>query len=629
VKFRTDANHRQSLLTIAGYLLPCLVLFAVHYNALRTWFFMDDFAWLGLRLEYFVPRDLLPILFEPRAQGTVRVLSERLFFLGFSSLFGMKAGPFHYFVFATQCGSLLFASAIVRRISGSQLAGVAAATLWALSHATSVPLSWLSAYNEILCGFCMLAAFYCLIRFVESGERRFWILQWAAYLTGFLVLEVTVVYPAVACFYLWLAARQYLRKALWLWIPSFAFVALHFLLIPKAQDTVYKMTFDTGIVVNLALYAFKAVGPSDLTQFMQDMPAPIGVWVAAGAAVLLGVFLCIRLIRKRDLLPLIGVAWFVLFLAPILPLQNHFSEYYITIASFGFAMLGGWAFESAVRSGWTLRLIAIAAAGVFAWGEVAEAQAMEGWYRTHSGQMHTLLNGVDEISHRRHVRAVMLAGIDDELYISGFLDDPFRLYGIDRAYLLPGSESSIRSVPRSQIRMRTDQDTADALMADGQTIVAAFDGRGLVDVTDTYRAMRAGRQKVTIVRTSDPIGSSRLGPEWNAVESEYRWMPRKATVKLDPPSKQPARLYVTVYCPRTILDAAGGKLELSASIGGKAMGTRPVVEGDQQLEFDLLSPAMFEQKQLQIVLEISHVVVPPADGRELGIPVLEIALKTP
>ena len=123
-------------MTLAAYLLPCVVLFAVHYNALRTWFLMDDFAWLGLRLEYYTPRDLIGILFQPRAQGTVRVLSERLFFLVFSSLFGMKAGPFHYWVFATQCGSLIFASAIVRRLSGSLLAGVAAATAYELSRMT-------------------------------------------------------------------------------------------------------------------------------------------------------------------------------------------------------------------------------------------------------------------------------------------------------------------------------------------------------------------------------------------------------------------------------------------------------------------------------------------------------------
>ena len=159
---------------------------------------------------------------------------------------------------------------------------------------------------------------------------------------------------------------------------------------------------------------------------------------------------------------------------------------------------------------------------------------------------------------------ILLAGIDDELYISGFLDSPFRLYGIDQVYLLPGSESSIRSIPKSRISMRIDQDKADTLLASGKTIVAAFDGRGIVDVTDVYSAIRQGKLKVTVVRMAERAWSSRLGPGWNDVEGEYRWMPRRATVLLDTPSQAPARLYVKVYCPKSILDAAGGKLELRA-----------------------------------------------------------------
>ena len=50
-----------------------------------TWFVNDDFAWLGLPLEVHHARDLLSVLFAPRAQGTVRFLGERLFFLVFSS----------------------------------------------------------------------------------------------------------------------------------------------------------------------------------------------------------------------------------------------------------------------------------------------------------------------------------------------------------------------------------------------------------------------------------------------------------------------------------------------------------------------------------------------------------------
>lgn len=619
---------KQRLLTFLALAFPCAVLFAVHYNALRTWFFMDDFAWLGLRMELHSPRDLLTILFEPRAQGTVRALSERLFFLVFSSIFGMKAGPFHYWVFLTQCGSLVLGNLIVRRLSGSVLAGLAAATVWALTHSLAVSLAWLSAYNEILCAFLMLLAFYCLIRFVAHGERRFWLWQWAAYLTSFLALEVTVVYPAVACVFVFLAARHYWKKALWLWVPALLFTAIHFLLIPKSTTPAYRMTFSLGIIGQLWKYAFKAIGPSDLARFTDSQPGPLGWWVAVAVLVLLTVFLGSR-VMKRDWLPLMGVAWFVLFLCPILPLQDHFSDYYSTIASFGFAMLTGWAFQAAFNTGWVPRVVAVAVASLFVWCEVVQTNLMEQWYRSHSGQMHMVLQGVEEISERRKVDTILLAGIDDELYISGLLDNPFRLFGIQHAYLVPGGERLIRSIPKSEITMRTDQDMANKMMASENTVVGAFDGRGLVDVTAVYKAMANGSVRFTVLHLDDKLWSSRLGSGWYDVENGFRWMQRRGTVELDTPINTAARLMVNVYCPRTLLDPVGGKLELRAFIDGKPVGVRPLVEGQQDIEFDPLSKDMFAGKQMAITLEVSHFVVPPGDGRELGLAVFEIGLKAP
>ncbi len=69
----------------------CLLLFR---PVLSSWFLGDDFAWLGKPLEVQGWRDLPHAIFAPEAQGTVRVLSERLFFLIFTPLFGLNALPY-------------------------------------------------------------------------------------------------------------------------------------------------------------------------------------------------------------------------------------------------------------------------------------------------------------------------------------------------------------------------------------------------------------------------------------------------------------------------------------------------------------------------------------------------------
>ncbi|PYT10738.1 MAG: hypothetical protein DMG59_28070 [Acidobacteria bacterium] len=82
----------------AAYFLPPLVCLIVFWRVPFTWFISDDFAWLSLPLQVHSLNDFWDAVFTPRAQGTVRVLSERLFFLVFSSLFGLHAR------FPTACG---------------------------------------------------------------------------------------------------------------------------------------------------------------------------------------------------------------------------------------------------------------------------------------------------------------------------------------------------------------------------------------------------------------------------------------------------------------------------------------------------------------------------------------------
>jgi hypothetical protein len=115
--------------------------------------------------------DLLYVLFAPKAQGTVRFLSERAFFLTFSSLFGFHALPYRIWVIATWFADLTLASLVGARLTRSRAAGFWAAILWTTSVNLTGPLSWTSAYNQVLCAFCILLAFYARLRWLESGQQ--------------------------------------------------------------------------------------------------------------------------------------------------------------------------------------------------------------------------------------------------------------------------------------------------------------------------------------------------------------------------------------------------------------------------------------------------------------------------
>ncbi len=159
----------------AAYLAaPPLVALLCYWRAFLTWFANDDFPWIGLRLGVHDWSSFQDALFQPAAQGTVRVLSERVFFLLFSALFGLHSLPYRIATLATFIAALCLMNRIVARLTGSDLAGAAAALLWAVNPNLVIPITWASAYNQVLCAFLLLAAFYARLRWLESSDRK-WI----------------------------------------------------------------------------------------------------------------------------------------------------------------------------------------------------------------------------------------------------------------------------------------------------------------------------------------------------------------------------------------------------------------------------------------------------------------------
>src|SRR5262249_5840276 len=191
------------------WILPPLLCPALYWYGFRAWFRADDFAWLGVGKDIHGWRDLLLALFQPRAQGTIRPWSERLFFMALYGAFGLDALPYRLVVFATQFANLTLIQWIGARLTGMRAAGFWAAVFWLVNSAQAEPLGWTTVYNQVLCAFFLLLAFYFLLRYVETGDRRFNTWQWIVFLLGFGALEINLVYPALAAGYTLLCARSY------------------------------------------------------------------------------------------------------------------------------------------------------------------------------------------------------------------------------------------------------------------------------------------------------------------------------------------------------------------------------------------------------------------------------------
>src|ERR1700682_1194333 len=342
---------------IGYWVTPPLLGLLLYWPSLSSWFQNDDLNWLNLRNLVHNWRDFWWALFTPFGQGTIRPLSERVFYMSFYSMFGTNPLPYRCLAFITYAATLVLLASVCRRLTGSRAAGCWAAIFWTVNCAMAAALSWTAIYYELLCAFFLLLAFRFLLRYEETGERRYYIAQCVAFVAGFLGLALNGVYPALAAVYALCWARRLLLKALALFAVSAIYAAVHIAMAPLPSGGPYKMNWDASVFATLWTYWTWAVGPDRLV-LLDIQPA----WWSVALEVILMTgllgFLAWMLWRRRWVAAFFP-AWFLIVLAPVLPLRGHISEYYLTIPLIGLAMWGGWALASGWRAGWAGRIAAV------------------------------------------------------------------------------------------------------------------------------------------------------------------------------------------------------------------------------------------------------------------------------
>jgi hypothetical protein len=600
---------------IAFWITPPLVCLAVYWLGLKAWFQQDDFAWLHLRLEIDGWRDFFRLLIEPRAQGTIRPLSERLFFIVFSALFGLDALPFRIWVFLTQFANLALIGAIGWRLTGSRLAGWLAAVFWISGSGLAKVMSWTSAYNQALCALCLLASFYLLVRHVETGRRSYGIGQWVAYLAGFGAQEWMVVYPALATAWLWVSARGHLRKAAALWPPAVAYALLHHLLAPPPSGGTYGLYFDWGLPLTLATYWRWAVTAAYST-------SAVTAALAAILTLALGAFVLVRW-RRGDRLPAFFALWFVIAVAPVLPLRRHITEYYLTLPTVGSAMLGGYAVARGLagRGPWKAAAVLLAAAHLAV--ALPAARTATRWNYERSRAVRGMVRGVARANQLHPGKVVLLVGVDSDLFWTGVFDEPFRLVGRNSVFLAPGSEAEIEPHPEFGDVGRFVLPPGAALRAleEGRLVIYAVEPDRLRNVTQVYAPLARLRwqaEEPRQVDVAEPVFSRQLGTGWYSIQDRHRWTAKRATLRLGGPRTPSEKLYVEGYCPAERL--RDGPVQMLISVEGVALPAVQLHRPNARFQAVLELPAQtVGRESIEVAIEVDRTFRVPKEGRDLGL----------
>lgn len=615
---------RDAALVLLG---PALMLW-LDWNGLRAWFHQDDFAWLALARGVDSFERLWRALFEPAAQGTVRVWSERLFFLLGWKLFGLDHRPLHLAVLATQTANLALLYWITLRLSGSRLAAAAAPLLWAASPGLAVPLGWLSAYNQILCAFFVLGAFACLLRWLDTGRRAWFAAQAALFVLGFGALEIVVVYPALAAAWCWMERRSVPRAVWWLWAPAAAFAAAHQWLIPKPATGVYARHWDLSLVWTyfrywkLALAAEPGMGPAPLPWLPRPHAAAL-----MGAVMLFWLYAA----EKRGVkLAVFGFVWFTAALGPVLPLRDHVSDYYLTLPAAGLAWIFASALAEARRRGPVL-LAAAGAAAALCGAYVGSAhRAAADWRYGRGLEARHLCLALERAVELHPGRTLVLTGIDSELFWGAFYDS--RLLFRQRICLDPREAGRIH-VPAGfgSISGAVCQ-PAELAEAARRGALTAYRWepreRRLRAVTRLY-AHRLPREWGELppwtLQLSSPLGDRWLPKGWHQPEPGGRWMGRQAEAVLAAPGEPGRRLRVSGMRPDNLL---GSPTVLLVRVEGREVGR--VVLDRQRPAFDALF-ALPElrgaARMLRVELAVDRTDRAPGDLRDLGVFITRIGLE--
>lgn len=465
------------------WLLPPALFLAVYWLGLHIWFHTDDFSLLWMVM---LPGDeFWPQLLQPRAQGTFRPLSERLYFRLFYEAFGLNAFPYRLFVFATQVVNLWLLTALAKRLSRSWAVAVAAGCLWGVHHGLAVTMSWSSAYNQALFSFFVLLGLHAWARFCDGGGWGWYAAQWAVLLVGFGALEAMVIYPALALAYAALYGKNRWGWVLPLFLLSGALTALQLSARPAAESSIYSISLAPQ---SLADTFVQYVEWGFVGRIYED-------W--SSAAWLLGPLLLALAAwewRRQRPAALFGCVVFLVGIAPYLPLAGHRSDYYLFLPATGLALAAGAVAQTAWRAGWAGRAAWAASVGFCVWTWVVTAQtAVEYSYQT-SIRARNLVTGLRYVRQIHPSETVLLTGVDAPFFYASVYHGLFQIADVFDVYLAPDGEAIERLPgfdPIEEFFLPPEQ----ALLGVQRGSIVVYDASGmrLREQTQQYRLQAPAR----------------------------------------------------------------------------------------------------------------------------------------
>lgn len=182
-----DSTHRRRRFWMAVAAIGA-VQFAWHGATLTQTFVLDDFTWLACAAR---SRQSPGNIFTLEVSGFLRPVVHLAFLANYACC-GMSAWGYYAVNVVLEIAGTVAFSALALRLTGSGVAAVCAAALFAGHHSHGEVVSWISARTSSLLAIWTLIAILAWLRWRASGRIRWWSLALTAFLLALLTKEEAV-----------------------------------------------------------------------------------------------------------------------------------------------------------------------------------------------------------------------------------------------------------------------------------------------------------------------------------------------------------------------------------------------------------------------------------------------------
>jgi hypothetical protein len=535
------------------------VFFAVNCRSYRGFFKTDDFATLGwtpfLDWSYYL-RGYLTWRFQTDNFRPVAHAYYRVM----DGLVHLTYAPW---VLAVQLIVVIGAALlwlVLARMRFRPLACAAGCTLFLL-HPSLFDAYWKPMYVfDTTCAVFALASFLFYLH-----DRR--VLSLIAFYTAYRCKEVAILLPLVFVLYELLLGKRRWKHLLPFFAISLCFGIQALLFSRTAPRNAYSMVFSTGsLKKTIPFYVHYALA------FRWS-----GLLIAALVLIV------------RDRRGYFGFLAFWILLLPLLFLPGRLFAVYTCVPMFGLAIAVASVLDQAPRSE---RLIY---ACMLLWAAFSVVQ-MRRYARNEVDSSALPRSYVEQLSARLNPRTS-----SGTTYIYGALPA-----GIDRLSM----QSLVNNLTHS---------TADVVSRDEVGPLARSDsGRALLlDWNGSARQLNAERVAAAeryYVSAGTAASADQLLEGWYGIEDGFRWMMPEATARLSRPAGEV--LFQASFDVPSVILANGATPILEVFIDGESLGSRPLVEGAQTVDWYVKAG---EPKTSLVRFRIAPPPRVPGDSRKLGV----------